>query len=394
MRILQVISSFPPAYSYGGALKTAYEISKQLVIDGHNVTVYTTDVYDENSRIDFEENPIIVDGMEVYRFRNISNKLAYKNFPIAPSMAKSLKKNMHKFDIIHLHEYRSFQAILIHYYSKRNNIPYLIQPHGSTINIMGMSKLKNLFDITIGHKILKDASKVIALNERECNIIKKFNVNPSDIKIIPNGISLSEFSNLPDKGNFRLKYGIKKHENLILYLGRIHKIKGIDLLVRTFAKLVNDNIILVIVGPDGGYLQEIKKIVEEFGIKDKVIFTGPLYGSKKLEAYIDADLYVLPSIYETFPSTVLEACACGTPVIVTDNCGISNIVNQNLGFKVRYDEISLKVAIQTMLNNNKIRLNAVNNAKNLLKTRFNWIKIVKELENIYFSEISNNRNSR
>ena len=120
MKILQVISSFPPAYSYGGPLKVAFNISKELVKNGHDVTVYTTDVYDSKSRLQYETNPEIMEGVKVYRFRNISNALSRKNFSCAPSMFFFLKNNIKDFDIIHLHEFRSFQAIFVYHYAKKN----------------------------------------------------------------------------------------------------------------------------------------------------------------------------------------------------------------------------------------------------------------------------------
>ncbi|GAI33437.1 unnamed protein product, partial [marine sediment metagenome] len=86
--------------------------------------------------------------------------------------------------------------------------------------------------------------------------------------------------------------------------------------------------LLVFVGPDDGYLPALKKLVKELMIEEKVLFTGPLFGKEKLEAYVDADVYVLPSSYEIFGLTVLEACACGTPVVVTEACGLANWVDQ------------------------------------------------------------------
>ncbi|KAF5430840.1 Glycosyltransferase Family 4 [Candidatus Methanophagaceae archaeon] len=123
MRILQVISSFPPAYTYGGPVRVAYEVSKELVKRGHEVTVYTTDVYDVHSRFKYDENPVWLDGIEVYHFKNVSNELAHRNLAAAPMMAFALNKSLKNFDVIHLHEYRSFQAILVHHYAKKIRYP-------------------------------------------------------------------------------------------------------------------------------------------------------------------------------------------------------------------------------------------------------------------------------
>lgn len=384
MKILHVISSFPPAYAYGGALKTAYEISRHLVNRGHEVTVYTTDVLDSWSRFKYEKNPIWLDGIKICYFRNINNGLAYKNFPIAPNMAVALDKNVKKFDLIHLHEYRSFQAYVTWKYAKKYDIPYLIQPHGSTVNLMGKSLMKKLFDKLIGFNILKDASKIIALTEVEALNISRFNIDKKNIEIIPNGIDVSKFPKFHQKGQFRKKHNISNNESVILFLGRLHKIKGIDLLLKSFAGL-SGNLKLVIAGPDGGYLSTIKKIIEKLDISEKVLLVGPLYGSEKYSAYNDSDIFVLPSVYETFPNTVLEACAFGLPIIITENCGIANIVNNNIGIVVNYDSIQLKNAIIKILENKRLRNVFMENGKKMIRNQFNWNKILNQLEEIYES---------
>lgn len=383
MKILHVISSFPPAYAYGGALKSAYEISKQLVKDGHDVTVYTTDANSKDSRLEFKENPILMDGIKVYYFRNISNRLSYKNFPISPDMAVALKKNINKFDIVHVHEYRSFQAMLVHHYSKKNRVPYIVQPHGSAVNIMGMFWFKKMFDKMWGNSLLKDSSKVIALTNREKDSLKSLGINESNIQIIPNGINLLDYKNLPEKGIFRKKYGIQPDEKIILFLGRLHKIKGIDLLIGAFSDLSKDrdDIKLVIVGPDGGFLPDIMKLIKKSKIENKVVMPGPLYGKNKLEAFVDANIYVLPSIYETFPNTIIESCVCGTPVVMTDNCGISDVIkNNNVGFVSKCEKNSLKQSILKLLTNDKIKENL--NSPFILNY-FNLNTVVKNLEKCY-----------
>ena len=87
-------------------------------------------------------------------------------------------------------------------------------------------------------------------------------------------------------------------------------------------------------------------------ISNRIYFTGPLYDKDKLEAYVDADVYVLPSIYEAFPNTVLEAWASGTPIIVTDKCGLADIVeNADAGYVIKYDKTQLAETIKNMIIN-------------------------------------------
>ena len=390
MKILQVISSFPPAYAYGGGPTAAYEISKELVKKGHDVTVYTTDAYSLNSRFKYTENPIWLDGIEVYHFKNISNKYAYvKNLSLAPEMAFALNKNIKKYDIVHLHEYRSFQSIFVYLFTKKYGIPYILQSHGSTVNIIEKQKLKKLYDCFSGRRILKSASMVVAVTKDEAKQYKLININETKIEIIPNGIDLLKYNNLPKKGVFRKKYSINNDEKIVLFLGRIHKIKGIDLLLKAFADLIKklDNVTLVIVGPDGGFLSALKQLIRELNIGDKVLLTGPLYEKDKLMAYVDANVCVLPSRYEIFGITALESCACGTPVIVTSEYGISNKINNIAGYAIRFDKNKLVNSILKVLINEELRKKFGKGGKELVRNQFAWNMIISKFEKMYLNII-------
>jgi glycosyltransferase involved in cell wall biosynthesis len=242
---------------------------------------------------------------------------------------------------------------------------------------------------------LYNASKIIALTKKEAEECKKIDINENKIAIIPNGINLNLYENLPKRGEFRRKYLIKDNEKLILYLGRIHKIKGLDLLVKAFAGLLKEmnNVRLVIVGPDDGFLTNFKKHIKSLKIDNRILFTGPLYEKEKLTAYIDADAYVLPSIYETFPNTVLEAWACGTPVIVTDRSGIADFVNK-VGYVVKYDKNQLQDAIFKLLSNETLRKRFGAAGKRLVREEFCWDEIVRKIEALYRTILTNQENTR
>ena len=382
MKILQVIPAFYPAHAYGGTVEVAYHISKELVRRGHEVTVYTSDSLDKYHR---QKSRISeVDGIKVYYFKTPSNRLAWNRLVFTPGMRLQLSKEIKNFDTIHLHGFRNFQNIPAHHYAKKYSIPYVLQAHGSLPRIIKKQRLKKLYDWVWGNKILKDASKVVALTRTEAEQYKKMGVDEDKIEIVPNGIDLSKFENLPEKGEIRRKYLIEDDEKVILYLGRIHKIKGIDLFVKAFADLAAelDNVKLVIIGPDDGFLSMLKAQIEDLKMDDKILFTGPLYERDKLEAYVDADVYVLPSVYETFPVTVLEACACGTPVIITDRCGIADIVDK-VGCVVEYDKDQLRDAMFKILSDEELRRKLGVEGGRLVREEFGWDKIVRRLESIY-----------
>jgi len=389
MKILQVIPYFVPAWSYGGPVPAVYNLSKELVKKGHEVTVYTTDALEAKNRI--REAEEIIDGIDVRRFKNLSDTIAYNhNIFLSPGIIPEVKKRLKSFDIIHLHEYRTIQNIIVHRYAMKYGIPYVLQAHGSVPRVMAKKRLKQLYDNLWGYKLLRDALRVIALTETEAEQYKSMGVTEDKIEIIPSAIDLSEFENLPERGEFRRKYGLNCDQKVILYLARIHKIKGPGLLVKAFAGLAKelDTAMLVIVGPDDGYLPSLKELIKEQDIEEKVLFTGPLYGKKKLEAYVDADVYVLPSVYETFPLAVLEAFACGTPVIVTDRCGIADMVNCQAGVVVSYDKDQLSNAMLRILSDDEKRREFAEKGKLLVREKFNWQKIAEQAEHIYLGCLS------
>jgi glycosyltransferase involved in cell wall biosynthesis len=385
MKILQVIPYFVPAWDFGGPLAVCYELSKELVKRGHQVTVFTTDALSRHHRVETPEE--IIDGIYVKRFRNIGNILASQhNIFFSPSM-KAAMNDLSDYDIVHLHEYTTLQNIIAHKSALSKSLPYVLQAHGSLPLVGGKLLLKRAFNHLFGYRLIRDASALIAVTQTEANQYVSMGGDKRKIIIIPNGIDMNNLHDLSHKGAFRRKYSLPDDTKIVLYLGRIHQIKGLDLLAKAFADLSKEmnGVKLVIVGPDDGYLSELQKLIRELKIEGKVLLTGPLYAKDKLEAYIDADVYVLPSYYETFPISVLEAIACSKPVIITDQCGIADMVkNNNAGIVVPCDADQLASAILQLLNNPENAEYLGKNGKSLVYEYFTWDKIAEQVENLYY----------
>ena len=383
MKILQVIHAFVPAWDYGGSLRVCYEVSKELVKRGHDVTVYTTDTLNSKERV--KEREEVIEGIKVTRFRNLSNDIAYNHHLfISPGMIISLRNNLKYFDIIHLHEYRTIHNVAVHRYARKLDIPYILQAHGAIPRVAAKQRLKHVYDAIWGNKLLRDASNVIALTEMETEQYRSMGVSEDKIKIVPNGIDPLEFGNLPSGEEFRKQYGLNENDKITLYLGRIHQTKGLDLLAKAFAHLTKelDNAKLVIVGPDDGYRHELTGLAQSLGISNKIIFTGPVYGTDRLGAYVSASVFVTPS-FLGFPVTFVEACACGTPIITTDKNDRLDWIHNQVGYMVSYDEDELKNAMMRVLNSRDLARQFGENGRSLVRERFNWSKIADELEQIY-----------
>ena len=383
MNILHVVPSFAPCFAHGGVVNASYQIAKKQVEEGHNVTVYTTDSC--NERLKFDDNyNVDVEGIKVFYFKNLSNNIKNKLTIDTPiSAISNIKKTINDFDIIHIHEHRHSLAIATHRYAKKNNVPYVLQAHGSVLPFFQKEKMKDIFDKLWGFDILYDASRVFALTEIEKEQYLKMGVAEDNIEIVPLGINLNEYNDLPTKGNFKSKHDISNDDKLILFLGRIHEIKGLDLLVNAFAKTDNDNVTLAIVGGDYGFRERLDELIVKNNLQGKVIFPGVLTGPDKIEALVDCDIFVMPSRYESFTTSGLEAMACGKPLILTKNNHIHTWVKDNVGLICEFDENDLSNCIETLLNDDKLCDRFGETGRKLIEEKYDWDKVSKQINNIY-----------
>lgn len=387
MRILLVIPYFYPEWTYGGPVRVAYDVSRELVKRGHEVTVYTSNRNNGCSKIDSRVKE--VDGIWVHYFRNVSGMTVREmKLFITPEMIPVVRSGIQSFDVIHIHEYRTFQNIVVHHYARKYSVPYVLQAHGSLPRIMTKQELKWIYDVFLGYRLLRDASKVIALSQMEAQQYRSMGVPDEKIEIIPNGIDLSEYADLPPKGSFKKKFGMDSGKRIILYLGRIHKTKGIDLLLKAYSQLVNSmklgETMLVIAGPDDGYLNDVKSLASSLGISDSVLFIGFINTEDKLKALVDTDVFVTPSFYG-FPMTFLEACTIGVPIVTTSD--ELDWIHNNTGYVVEKSPFALAKAISNILRDEQTRERFKKNSSLVVKN-FDISTIASRIENTYESVIA------
>lgn len=379
MNILHVIP-----YVFGersGPANVCCNISRYLNRKNHKVTILTTDY-----RIDKDYCKMIEN--EGIKFVIIPGVFNIGLFVYSPSMNEWLKDNIKNYDIVHLHEFQSHQNNLAYHYSRKYGIPFIMQAHGlGPKTIHGSSILKSLYNELYGYKIVREATKVIALSNIEKQEYKAIGVDSQKIKIIPNGIDFYQYQNQITQGSFRDKYSINPEEKIILFLGRLNVIKGLDFLIESFELLSKelDHAKLVLVGGDDGYLSTIKRKIDSLSISEKVIITGPLFGKEKAEAYADADILVYPSSYEVFGLVPFEAMLFNTPVIVTEGSGGGEIIETiNGGFVVKYgDRLGLNNRIKFIINNPTIADEIAMRGRKFVETELNYSNIVNRYEMLY-----------
>ena len=403
MKILHIAHFFYPCLSAGGVVNASYQIASKQSKD-NDVKVISSDSCKERLKFPNGRYDVDVDGIKVDYFRNLSNGFKLKTMLDTPLGAPfKIRKDIKDYDIVHIHEHRQTLAILASYFARKNNIPYIVQAHGSVLPFFQKEGLKNLFDKVFGFKILHNASCVFALTEVEKEQYLKMGVDEDKIEIVPLGINLEEYENLPAYGKFRSKFNIDENDKLILFVGRIHEIKGLGLLIDAFNDLINqdseenslegngednseDNghsIKLAIVGPDDGYLTELEDKIEEYSLEENVIITGPLYNEEKQETLVDCDLFVMPSKYESFTTSGLEAMACSKPLVLTKNNHIHDWVDGNVGLACEDNKDSLRESIEKILFDEELSLIFARNGQKLIKEKYNWDIINNQILEIY-----------
>ena len=387
MKILQVIPYF--SWSYGGPVRVVYELAHKLAERDHEVTIYTTDVA-RGHRIGESEKIIVAGDIDIRYFKCLSNYAASRfDLHLSRQMQTAFKREIGSFDIVHTHEWRGFHNACVWHYARKYGIPYVLQAHGALPKALDQQSnifvlAKHVSDAIINTRVLRDASKAIALTQAEALAYEELGVEKRNIAIVPNGLDLSQFEKLPARGTFREKYGIESNEKIVLFLARIHKTKGLELLLRAFCGLQNEvaDAKLVIAGPDGGYLARVSADISRLGITDNVLLTGPLYGQAKLEAYVDAEAYVLPSSYDMFPVSPIEACACGVPTIVTNRCGFADAI-EGVGCVVDYDADQLLSAMRLVITSAQLRDKMRIKGPAMVRERYDLEKVVDDLEQLY-----------
>jgi glycosyltransferase involved in cell wall biosynthesis len=374
MKILQVIPYF--TQKRGGDVNVCYHLSKSLTKNGHDVTIITTDFeFDEKYAKTLEKY-----GVKIFAFSCFMN---ISLFLYSPLMKKWLKSNLSNFEIVHLHDFRTYQNILVTKYAVEKKIPFILQAHGD-IPYFEKKWLKYFFDIIWGNAILKNSNLLFALSLNESNHLKEKGISQEKIKIIPNGIDSSIFLDLPEKGIFRQKNKIPVEKRIILYLGRIHKSKGLDILIDAFYDIIktNNNTLLVLVGPDNNYFSELKQKIKNYDLEDKILYLGFIDKKEKDFVLIDADVFVTPSFFG-FPISFLEAFAFGIPVVTTNKFDSLEWIDNKAGYVVNYNRDELKNAILNILIDPIIALNFSHNAKQIVHDCFTWEKIVEIIEREY-----------
>ena len=299
----------------GGTAERTFQMSRFLARqEGVQCTVLALDIELDDSRIKAHAPAVVV-----------SIPCLWKRFYVPRFGWRTIKRLVAEADIIHLMGHWSVLNLMVYWAARRANKPYVVCPAGA-LPIFGRSSiLKRLYNIFIGQAIIRNAAAWIAVTEGEFPHFESYGISASKVSVIPNGVCEEDFP-LTDRRAFFERYNLPDSP-IILFMGRLNSIKGPDLLLKAFvqARVGFADFHLVFVGPDSGMLSELKQEAEQAGISEFVHFLGYVSGEDKSSAYRYAKLLVVPSRQEAMSIVALEAGICGTPVLLTDQCGFSDV---------------------------------------------------------------------
>ena len=370
-----------------GITAVVYNVTKELAKRGHEVAVFTSDMLDLHGNKSLRSGHSVVNGVNVYYSKSVWRS---KTFIATPGVFSLLSKKLSNYDVIHIHDCRSFQGVVAYLFAKAKHVPYVFQPHGSYLPLLAGSQfttaVKIALDKLVGSGIIRNASKIIGLSQVEAAQYRSIGIPDENIAFLPNGLDLLEYCDLPSRGSFRKKFNISENTKIILYLGRIHKTKGIDLLINAYAYLVKTlkctDVMLIVAGPDDGCLSELKSLAHSLGVSDSVLFTGFVNGEDKLCGLVDADAFVTPSFFG-FPMTFLEACITGTPIVTTTLGDRLDWIDGKVGYVTSPKKIDLANALHRLISDDTLRAEFSGNGQKLVRAEFSLEAVVDKLEKVY-----------
>lgn len=314
MKVLHVNSTLG-LRTGGGTAERTFQVSHQLAISGVRTTVLTLDIeLDEERR------------QAIFPATVIALPCLWKRFYLPQVAWKKIRQLVDEADVIHLMGHWGALNGLAYIAARRANKPYVVCPAGALPLFGRSSTLKRIYNRLIGRAMIRNAAAWVAVTNAEFPQFEEYGVNSSEVQVIPNGVNREDFPAV-DSLTFFQRCQIPDVP-YILFLGRLNRIKGPDLLLEAFLQVREKcpSYHLVFAGPDAGMLPELESRAASSNAGGFVHFIGYVGGNDKVAAYRNASLMVIPSRLEAMSIVALEAGICGTPVLLTDQCGFSQIL--------------------------------------------------------------------
>jgi glycosyltransferase involved in cell wall biosynthesis len=378
MKILNISPAIPLLWNFGGAVVTSFKMAKALLQMGHQVFYLTTDARRQSSH----RLPTSVDttweGLPVRVCKMWGPKPPF----YSPELRTRVRLYAPDYDIALIRSCWTYVGLTAGRECRRARLPYLAYPEGS-LNpwALRQGRWKKAIWWRLGERAyFQGAAAIVAITEDERKHIRATGLT-NRIEVIPNGINLRDLEPAASREELEGKWSPLKGKRWLLYLGRLHRLKGLDLLLQAFARISRKfpEHVLVIAGPDEGNYQEVlHKLGRDLGLSTQVFFPGPVYGEAKAGLLKESELVALTSYSDVFGLSVHEALGCGTPVLVTTNCDIPHVAEAGAGLVVPPDVDSVSRGLEELLRDDGLRREMGVNGRRLVASRFTWERVAQQ----------------
>ena len=370
MKILNVNSSMGLQVG-GGTAERTFNMSRFISRAGARCTVLTVDLGLDAARV-----------AALSPAKIVSLPCLWRRFYVPRISWRRIKKLVNDADIIHLMGHWGILNAVVYLAVRRAGKPYVVCPAGA-LPLFGRSRwLKRLYNFVIGNAIVKNADAIIAVTTAEFPHFQSYGAPSSRFIVIPNGVCKEDFS-VFDKASL-LARGVPDAP-IILFMGRLNPIKGPDLLLQAFAQMTDhlQGYHLVFAGPDGGLLSHLEAAADSHGLEEYVHFLGHIDGDLKSTLYRFAKLLVVPSRQEAMSIVALEAGICGTPVLLTDQCGFSEIQELDPRLEVSATADALADGMVQLFSDPSLLAEIASSWQHSVESRYAWETLVPVYLKLY-----------
>jgi glycosyltransferase involved in cell wall biosynthesis len=384
MRVLHVVASLAPRH--GGPTEAALQMVRALRAEGVDASILSSDD-DVGNTLDVPLRTWIDhEGVPVQFLPRIKAKQhTLVGFTFTPGLASWLQRHVSEYDFIHVHTVFSFPANVAMNVARKQGVPYAVRPLGQLCRwSMGRRNLLKRAQLALFTRRNVNAAAFIHTTSRMEAVETTELGFASPCRVLPHGINMPPI--VADARNgLRAELGIPDTRLLVVFMSRFHEKKGIELLLQACANLEDPVFDLVLAGTgDESYVAALKQRVTQAGLDARVHWFGFAAGDRKWRLLRGADLFVLPSYSENFGIAVLEALACGLPVIVSDQVALADeVARESLGRVVAVDPIPLTGAIGELLCAAGERAEIGRRAVRIAERRFSWPATARQLIEAY-----------
>ncbi len=404
LHILYASLGYKPANRLGGPIISVVATAESLVRKGHSVTVFTT-----NSNLDEEldvplDQPVEVQGVQVWYFRReefikrwlpfISYLSRSVGYLYAPQMSRQLQHEVPRVDLVHTQIPFVYPTYAAAQAARRFCKPLFYHQRGvfDPERLKFRSLKKRLYINFIECPIMRQATTLLALTEAEVESYRALGVQ-TPCRVVPNGIETTAYRTQPSP-DFDARWGLPPDALLILFLGRLHPIKGAGRLLEAFLRLQAriPQAVLVLAGPDEWGLEaKFRERIQAADLERRVFFPGMVSGNDKLDLLARADVFCLPSDAEGFSMAVLEALASATPVLLSPGCHFPEVESAGAGWVVPHEPEALAIALADLLADpGKLRAMGCR-GREWVAQHYSWDRITDQLLDVYHEGLERNK---